>query len=58
MGNYLYTILLCEEYTPARETLDGFTRIALKPDYNRHASDGPVNLLHGYWVARRRRFFD
>jgi len=56
-GNYLVTLMLAPKYESFLGQAEKLSRVAVKPDYRRHASDGPINILHGYWLARGRGLF-
>jgi len=55
LGNLMYTQMLCQDWTPKQEVLESFLSLAAKPDYKTHGSDGPINILHGYWIGRYRK---
>ncbi len=56
-GNLLYCVCLSPENTPSQDLLNTFKELAMKSDYNTHASDAPVKLLHGYWIAKSGNIF-
>ncbi|MBN2711924.1 MAG: hypothetical protein JXR97_05730 [Planctomycetes bacterium] len=54
IGNYMYVMALCPDITLDSAVVKSFAKIAAKPDYSCQGSDGPINVLHGYWLARGR----
>ncbi len=57
IGNLVCALALHASYKPQTLWRESFARIAARPDYRKHGSDGPINLLHGYWLGRGRSFW-
>jgi hypothetical protein len=58
VGNYMMTLCLAPDFQCDPDILNGFKTLISRPDYKNHGSDGPVRLLHGYWLAKHRQLID